>query len=294
MNQLRYHHVDVFSSRPYSGNSLSVFPDAASLSSEQMLAITQEMRHFESIFLEPTDSARRFRARVFDLVEELDFAGHPLIGAASVAHSVLNECETAEWAFELNHRTVTVTTRRTQTGFSALLDQGAPTFHGELPCARRAEFAAALNLEPGDLSDRLPPEVVSTGLRYLVVPIESGLDRARIIARDFEDLLESVGAQYVYVVDVRMLEGRHWTNDGLLEDVATGSGAGTATAYLVRHGVKEPNEEWILKQGRFTGRPSEIRVQADGTRAGIRNVLVGGDVALVGQGTLHVLPAKPA
>jgi trans-2,3-dihydro-3-hydroxyanthranilate isomerase len=294
MTPLRFHHVDVFSRRPFSGNSLSVFTGTPALSADQMLAITQEMRHFESIFLQPTDSARRFRARVFDLIAELDFAGHPLIGAASVVHSALDESDTAEWVFELNSRSVTVTTRRTQTGFSALLDQGAPTFHGELPRERRAEFAAALNLEPGDLSETYSPQVVSTGLRYLVVPIESGLDRARIVSRNFDDLLESVHAQYVYVVDVKALEARHWNNDGLLEDVATGSGAGTAAAYLVRHGVKEPNEEWILKQGRFTGRASEIRVQANGTSGAIRNVLVGGDVALVGQGTLHVLPGKAA
>ena len=106
--------------------------------------------------------------------------------------------------------------------------------------------------------------------------------------------IASVNAQYVYVVDVRHMESRHWTNDGLLEDIATGSGAGTAAAYLVRHGIADPNREWMLKQGRFAGRPSEIRVQANGTREEIRNVLVGGDVALVGQGSLHVLPARAA
>jgi trans-2,3-dihydro-3-hydroxyanthranilate isomerase len=290
MTPLHYHHVDVFSPRPYSGNSLAVFPGAAGLSPAQMLEITREMRHFESIFLEPMDSARRFRARVFDLVAEMDFAGHPLIGAASVVHSMLDERETAEWTFELNRKTVSVTTRRTATGFNALLDQGAPEFMGELPRGRRAEFAAALNLDLGDLSESCPPEVVSTGLRYLVMPLEQGLERARIVARNFDDLLASVNAQYAYVVDLKLFEGRHWSNDGLLEDVATGSGAGTVAAYMVRHGVKQPNEEWILKQGRFTGRPSEIRVQANGTRGAIDNVLVGGDVALVGQGTLEVLP----
>lgn len=294
MTHLLYHHVDVFSRRAFSGNSLSVFSDADALSSEQMLAITQEMRHFESIFLQSTDDARRFRARVFDLVEELDFAGHPIIGAGSVLHSVLEEGQTAEWMFELNRKTVTVTTRRTPTGFSALLDQGAPTFHGELPLDRRRELAEALNLDVSNLSQRYTPEVVSTGLRYLVVPVESGLERVRVVARNFGDLLAAVNAQYVYVVDVPHMESRHWTNDGLLEDIATGSGAGTAAAYLVRHGIAEPNREWILKQGRFAGRPSEIRLQANGTREDIRNVLVGGDVALVGQGSLHVLPARAA
>ena len=290
MTHLVYLHMDVFSPRPYSGNSLSVFPDAAGLSSAQMLAITQEMRHFESIFLEPTDSARRYRARVFDLISELNFAGHPIIGAGSALHSMLELGDIAEWVFDLNEKSVTVTTRRTPTGFDALLDQGTPQFLGDLPNDRRAEFAAALNLETHDLSERFVPEVVSTGLRYLVVPIESGLERARIVARDFERLLASVNAEFVYVVDVCELEGRHWNNDGLLEDVATGSGAGTVAAYMVRHGRVAPNCEWVLRQGRFTGRPSEIRVQANGSRADLRNVLVGGDVTLVGNGILHTLP----
>ena len=78
---LAYVHVDVFSHTPYSGNSLPVFLDASDLSTEQMPRITQEMRHFEAIFLAPTDHDHTVRARVFDLFEELPFAGHPLIGA---------------------------------------------------------------------------------------------------------------------------------------------------------------------------------------------------------------------
>lgn len=294
MLQVTYQHVDVFTSRPYSGNSLSVFPDAATLSSDQMLAITQEMRHFESVFLEPLAVPGHFRARVFDLISELDFAGHPIIGAACALHSLSGDGDAAVWSFQLNNKTAAVTTGRTATGFTASLDQGAPTFLGELPRSRWAEFAAALDLDTTRLSERFAPEVVSTGLRYLVVPLDSGLDRARIVHREFEKLLASVDAQFVYVVDLHTLEGRHWNNDGLLEDVATGSGAGTVAAYMARHGRTEPNQEWILKQGRFVGRPSEIRVQANGTRADIRSVVVGGDVALVGQGILHSLPLNPA
>lgn len=292
MPQLSYQHVDVFTPRPYSGNSLSVFPDASGVSSEQMLAITREMRHFESVFLERLDSPETFRARVFDLVGELDFAGHPIIGAASVLHSSWGGGETAKWSFRLINKTVTVTTRRTVTGFSALLDQGAPEFLGGLPRSRRVEFAAALNLRATNLSERFAPEVVSTGLRYLVVPLDNGLDRARIVHREFDKLLATVNAQFVYVVDVHALEGRHWNNDGVLEDVATGSGAGTVAAYMAQHGRTAPNKEWVLKQGRFTGRPSEIRVQANGTRTTIDSVWVGGDVALVGEGKLNTLPVR--
>lgn len=43
-------HCDVFATRPYSGNSLAVFTDCADLSAQQMLTITQELRHFERPF----------------------------------------------------------------------------------------------------------------------------------------------------------------------------------------------------------------------------------------------------
>ena len=63
-------------------------------------------------------------------------------------------------------------------------------------------FAAALNLHLEDLSATLPMEVVSTGLRYLIVPLDRGLERARIVTPDFEALLASLsdttrmGAEY--------------------------------------------------------------------------------------------------
>ena len=83
---LAYVHVDVFSRSPFGGNSLPVFPDAGDLTAEQMLRITQEMRHFEAIFLRPTGQPDTVHARIFDLLEELPFAGHPIIGAAAVLH----------------------------------------------------------------------------------------------------------------------------------------------------------------------------------------------------------------
>ncbi|MEU6895355.1 PhzF family phenazine biosynthesis protein [Streptomyces sp. NPDC046557] len=86
---MRYTHVDVFTARPHNGNSLAVFPEAEGLTAAQMLAITRELRYFESVFLTPDPSRpRTHRARVFDLAGELDFAGHPLIGAASVLRAL--------------------------------------------------------------------------------------------------------------------------------------------------------------------------------------------------------------
>lgn len=286
--RLEYSHVDVFTQRPYGGNSLPVFLNARGLSAHQMLHITRELRHFEAIFLEPTDEPSTFRARVFDLFEELSFAGHPVIGAAAVLHHFAGQADCCNWQIVLPGKTVAIATERTPNGYFGMLDQGAPDFLGAV--APAGWVAPAFGLEPGDLHPALPLEVVSTGLRYLIVPVARGaLEKARI-ANDIAELLSTVGAQFAVLLDEAALEVRHWNNDGIIEDVATGSAAGSVGGYRLRHGLSRADETFVLNQGRFAGRPSTLRVRPEGTREHVARVSVGGEVALVGRGILEVLP----
>ncbi|MET7303999.1 PhzF family phenazine biosynthesis protein [Embleya sp. NPDC005575] len=98
------------------------------------------------------------------------------------------------------------------------------------------------------------------------------------------------GARFAYVLDARAPEGRHWNNDGVLEDVATGSAAGCVAAYLLRHGRTHAGAELTLSQGRFVGRPSTLTIAAHGAPEDVERVVVGGAVSMVGIGTLHALP----
>ncbi|MDO8354012.1 MAG: PhzF family phenazine biosynthesis protein [Aestuariivirga sp.] len=288
MPGLNYIHVDVFSRTSYSGNSLPVFPDAGGLSASQMLRITQELRHFEAVFLEPAAQANTVRARVFDLFEELPFAGHPIIGAAAVLHSRSGAIGAQSWQFDLPDKSVTISTEATGQGYFGLLDQGTPEFLGEVDA--REAVATAFSLGPSDIRPDLPLEIVSTGLRYLIVPVQHGaLTKARI-PKDITDMLRGYGAQFAVLLDETSLEVRHWNNDGIVEDIATGSAAGTIGAYRLKHGLAKAGETFILNQGRFIGRPSQLRVRVEGDSRSIASVLVGGDVALVGSGRLDVRP----
>ncbi|WP_331767079.1 PhzF family phenazine biosynthesis protein [Embleya sp. NBC_00896] len=292
-----YHHVDVFADRPYTGNSLAVFIDPPALDTGQMVRITQELRHFETIFVTGPDTDGVAHARVFDLFEELAFAGHPVLGAAAVLHSTSGTPvdEERRWTIALSARTVGVTTRGSTDGrIFALLDQGRPELAPDEPAGHRAKIAAALGLAAHDLDATLPPQVVSTGLRYLIVPVRDAdaLGRARIEHADFEDFLRGFGAEFAYVLDPAALEGRHWNNDGVLEDVATGSAAGCVAAYLMRHGRAHDGRELTLSQGRFVGRPGSITIAAHGRPDDIERVTVGGTVSTVGTGTLRALPPR--
>jgi trans-2,3-dihydro-3-hydroxyanthranilate isomerase len=286
--KLEYRHVDVFSPRPYCGNSLPVFPDVRGLSAEQMLCITKELRHFEAIFLEPQTDSRSVCARVFDLHQELRFAGHPVLGAAVALHEMSEQHDERTWDFNLSGRRVAVVTRRTATGYSGFLEQGTPEHIG--PVKKAPWVAASFGLQQQDLRSDLPLEVISTGLRYLIVPVIRGaLERARIVG-DISASLRSVSAEFAVLFDESTLEIRHWDNDGILEDVATGSAAGTIGAYRLRQELARAGETFVLNQGRFTGRPSTMLVQPEGTPGEIVNVRVGGDVALVGRGELEIAP----
>jgi predicted PhzF superfamily epimerase YddE/YHI9 len=126
--------------------------------------------------------------------------------------------------------------------------------------------------------------VLSTGLPYLLVPVTAGgLASARIDDQDFGARLAAVGAKFVYVLDPVAREGRTWDNAGTVEDIATGSAAGPAAAYLQNVGRLGAGESLSLHQGRFVGRPSTIEVrQVEG------DLWVGGPVALVAAGKIDM------
>jgi trans-2,3-dihydro-3-hydroxyanthranilate isomerase len=165
---------------------------------------------------------------------------------------------------------------------------------GTVAASEEADWLQAVGLSSVDRDLALPMEVVTTGLAYLIVPVTaSGLERVRIGVADFEARLGRIGAKFAYFLDARNREGRTWDNFGQREDIATGSAAGPVAAYLVRHGLAEAEREIILGQGRFVGRPSEMRlsVEADG-------VLLSGEVRMIARGefdsSVVVAPLHPA
>ncbi len=281
---LAYRHVDVFSRHAFAGNGLMVVLDAAGLSTAVQQQLTREVRQFETVFVTGVDLPdRTARLRVFTEDEELSFAGHPVLGAASVLHSLLPPESVEEtWTVELGGRKLTVRTQGRNGWVDASMDQGPAQF-GRVVTADLAErYRAALGLQRTPPHPDLPIQVVSTGLPYLVVPVTTEqLAAANISHGGFEALLEESGAKFVYVLDPTVPEGRTWDNAGRVEDVATGSAAGPAAAYLVEHGVWAGDSALRITQGRFTGRPSVIEVNRDPESG---HYWVGGPVAPVASG----------
>lgn len=284
---LEFRHVDVFSQGRFSGNGLIVFFGGTGRDAAELLAITQEMRQFESIFVDAGDRPDEVAARIFTVEEELPFAGHPLIGAAAALHERHHaDAPAREWTFVVAEREIELGSLRSEGGYyAATMNQGPADLGSRLSDEEVATLAIALSIGPSDLVG--PVQVISTGLPYLIVPVSAAaLGRAAIADAEFESKLAEVGAKFVYLLDPEAREGRTWDNAGSIEDVATGSAAGPAAAYLCEHGFARSGEPITLRQGRFAGRPSEISVRI----ADDDSIHVGGPIAAVATGRLDDSP----
>lgn len=81
----RFHLVDVFGSRPLTGNPLAVVVDSDGLSTREMLELTRWIGFSETTFIVPPKAeAADYGVRIFTLAGELSFAGHPTLGSCHV------------------------------------------------------------------------------------------------------------------------------------------------------------------------------------------------------------------
>ena len=286
---MKYYHVDVFSNKRFSGNGLTIFKIEKNFDKIMMQTITQEMKQFESIFYYKLKE-NTFRAYIFTVEEELEFAGHPIIGLSAIFHDLYSsEKEKDIWQIELNEKSIIVETSKKENYYSAKMNQGIPEFKKILSKDQEVEFLKYLNLELNDKFKDLPFQVISTGLPYLIIPVKSNaLEKSKIVISDLEIHLNRIGAKFIFILDVERKQGRTWDNLGLVEDVATGSSAGPVGAYLVDNKLEKVDTEIVIEQGHFLGRPSQIKIFVTSKNNKIDDVFVEGDVCKIGAGEIYI------
>jgi trans-2,3-dihydro-3-hydroxyanthranilate isomerase len=283
---------DVFTSNPLEGNSLAVFSDARGLSDAEMQSIAKEMNLSETTFIFPREASiekeRGVRVRIFTVQEELPFAGHPTLGTAFA----LRGASANAVALELNVGKVPVR-------FEAL--DGQPVF-GEMTQVdpvfgivhEREAVARATGLSVDDFDPSLPIQTVSTGLPFTVTPLRSlaVIQKLRVDLHHASEYLQSTGAKFLYFVTrettdpAARLHARMLFYNG--EDPATGSAAGCTAAWMVAHGVAQPEQRVLIEQGIEMQRPSRIFVRASRRNNRIVNVRVGGSAIEVIRGEVFL------
>ena len=292
LRRFSFAQFDVFSSRPFEGNPLAVFPDARGLDDAQMQAIAREMNLSETTFIFPRDAAiereRGVRVRIFTVQTELPFAGHPTLGTA---FHLQGSSGAGEIALELNVGKVPVRfDEKPGEPVFGEMTQGEPKFGA---AHDRETVVRAAGLRDGDIDPSLPIQTVSTGLPFTIVPLR-GLEVMRRLQVDLksagEYLARAQGGSFFYfvtreTVDLSArLHARMMFYNG--EDPATGSAAGCTAAWMVANGVAQGDERVMIEQGIEMQRPSRIFVRASRQDDRVVNVRVGGNAVEVLRGEI--------
>jgi trans-2,3-dihydro-3-hydroxyanthranilate isomerase len=280
--------VDVFASRALEGNQLAVFTDASGLSDAEMQALAREMRLAETTFIVPREQAieaeRGVAVRIFTIAEELPFAGHPTLGTAFV---LANSRGVDEITLELKVGPIAVRFVARDGGRFGEMTQQDPVFGMN---HRPADIAGAAGLPLDAIDASVPIETVSTGFPFAIVPLRSrdAIGALNFDLRRTDDYLRGSDARLFYFVTrdtgspAARLRARMIFYAG--EDPATGSAAGCAAAWMVRHGIARPDEQVMIEQGIEAKRPSRIFVRASQDGSHVHNVRVGGYCAEVLRG----------
>jgi trans-2,3-dihydro-3-hydroxyanthranilate isomerase len=284
---------DVFSSNALEGNSLAVLFDARGLSDSEMQAIARENNLSETTFVLPRDSnlerERGVRVRIFTVEEELPFAGHPTLGTA---FALRGNSGASEIDLELNVGKVPVRFEHSdgQPDFGEMT-QNDPVFGA---VHEREAVARATGLRVEDFDSSLPIQTVSTGLPFTVAPLRSlaVIQNLKIDPREASAYLQKSGGKFFYFVSRETVDPKAGLHARMLfyngEDPATGSASGCTAAWMVQHGVAEPEQRVLIEQGVEMRRPSRIFVRASRRDNRVVNVRVGGNAVEVIRGEIFL------
>lgn len=297
VNGRRFRHYDVFTDKPLAGNQLAVFMETAGLSAAEMQSMTRETRFSECTFVQPAEAAGTdVRLRIFGPGNEMQFAGHPVIGSAfALADEGVIAAGRKEFTFGLGIGPTLVELEWAADLLQfAWMTQQKPVYGPTLNAT--AALAAALGLEASAMRAGVLPQEVNCGSAFFMVPLASraAVDQAvadqRAIAAVFEAAKITRRGVFIFSTEPGADGATAYSRMmGANEDPATGSASGPLGCYLVKHGLVPPDKAGaiISSQGVKMGRPSRIHIKLDVSGTDVTRVRVGGTSVLVGEGWLR-------
>jgi trans-2,3-dihydro-3-hydroxyanthranilate isomerase len=290
----RFHIVDVFAERPYSGNQLAVVIGAEALSDETMQQLAAETNYSETTFVtpEPEDDGG-YRVRIFTPAREIAFAGHPILGTAWVLRHHVAPEDPGPVRLNIAVGQIPVSFESSAEGGEMAWFLAPPASLGA-SCAREP-FATALGISPDDIATESPIQQITAGISAMIVPLRS-LDALRRSKLDLDAYSPLAAQGLPPLVYLFCRQTHHPQNDlcarfffeahGVREDPATGNGAAFLGAYLLEYGLLGGADLSLrIEQGYEVRRPSLVMLRARMV-SGSREISVGGRVVPTMRGEL--------
>lgn len=268
--------VSAFGMNESGGNPAGIVLDAKGLSDSQMLQIAAKVGLSETAFLFPSDVCD-FRLRFFTPVDEVDLCGHATIATYSLLHQ-LGKVSAGHYRQELLAGKLDIAIG--EDGLISM-EQSIPNYGDTFPAE---DIALLVGTNSEEISiPNYPIQLVSTGLRDVLVPIRSREALANLqpdfkAMAEFNKNLDSVGFHAFWLNAESSEPTAICRNFAPLyeidEEAATGSSSGALASYLFKHGVTQ--EHFEFHQGLSMGRPSKILVNLEASDDTISRVVVSG------------------
>ena len=271
--------LNSFAKTKEGGNPAGVVINADVLSEDEMRKVAAALGFSETAFVLQSNLAD-FRVRFFTPNEEVDLCGHATI-ATFHAMSELNLLKPGAYKQETRAGVLGI---ELQNDHFVMMEQALPVF-SEMP--DKAEIADSLNISASQMETDLAAQIVSTGLRDIMIPVKciETLDAIRPDMKKIEEISQKYNTVGYHVFSLQSLYGdtaycRNFAPlYGIPEEAGTGTSNGALASYLYHYGIINDEQALHLtfEQGYAMNRPSEIRVSLAVKDNRISSVKVGGN-----------------
>ncbi|WP_346871457.1 PhzF family phenazine biosynthesis protein [Clostridium sp. UBA5119] len=271
--------VNSFAKTKEGGNAAGVVLDADSLSERNMRKLAWILGFSETAFLLQSNVAD-FKVRFFTPTEEVDLCGHATIATFHTMAS-LGLLKPGLYKQETKAGILGIEIKEDH---SVMMNQPVPVFSEIIDSE---EIAESLNIKDSQMPEELPSQIVSTGLRDIMIPVKS-IQILNEIKPDMEKI-KNISRKYnavgYHVFALESFQGAHahCRNFAPLYDIpeeaATGTSNGALGCYLYHYGKinKEQASNLVFEQGYSMKKPSEILVSLSLKENEIQEVRVGGN-----------------
>jgi len=276
--KIKAYRINAFAKTAEGGNPAGVVLDADRLSENEFKKIAAHLGFSETAFVLTSDCAD-FKLRFFTPNEEVDLCGHATVGTFSALAS-LGFIKPGQYAQETKAGVLNV---EVKDDLSIMMNQRVPKFYETLD---KGEIADSLNISRLEMVEDLPVQIVSTGLRDILIPVKTGMI-LNAIKPDFKKIKElsrkyNVVGYHVFSIESSGHPKAHCRNFAPLveipEESATGTSNGALACYLFKYGKisSVDADDLIFEQGYSMKQPSEINVSLRIENKAIAEVRVGG------------------
>lgn len=292
---MKFYIVDAFTDELFGGNPAGVvllskedtFP-----SEETMRKTAAELRYSETAFIKQLDE-KSFHTRYFTPEAEVELCGHATIGAFHVLSQVGIISENGQYA----NQTLAGNLNVSLENGVVLMDMSTPTHIDTIQdSSALKELYSIMGIpDVADLDEKnLLPEMVSTGLPDIIMPVPNEADLAAI-KPDFS-ALSKLSERYkvvgVHAFSVNSKDGNiHCRNFAPLyaidEEAATGTANGALTYYLYKNGFISDRAEITFIQGEAMQRASKIQSKITIKNRDIQ-IQIGGNAVILASGIIFI------